>query len=176
MKKIATTIAMSIARKRERLPADQQRQERLGHLVEAHGLLLGRPVEAAFDKAGRKIPDHGRRRHERADPGRDADERRRGGRRQDGNDKLRGSSSTVQQGPLVDEGHATVERMAEACTRIFFATRGAVLATASIASDCSIAQAFMPPHTQAAPARVTVHRRWCPVAARATDALPLTPP
>ena len=37
--------------------------------------------------------------------------------------------------------------------RIFFATRGAVLATASIASDCSIAQAPMHPHTQAAPAR-----------------------
>ena len=58
-----------------------------------------------------------------------------------------------EQGPLVDEGHAAVERMAEAYAQDLLRDQGSGLATASIASDCSIAQAPMHPHTQAAPAR-----------------------
>lgn len=56
--------------------------------------------------------------------------------------------------------------------RIFFAAGGAVLAAASIASDCSIAQPSIPIHSQAVPAQT---QRWHHLVC-AGGTLPVTPP
>ena len=59
-KNTATTAPMSSAQ-RQREAAGDQRQQRLGNLIESVARLLGPPVQPPLDEAGQQVAGHGAR-------------------------------------------------------------------------------------------------------------------